>query len=93
LFDCFVVIILVTDCDLNVSLLSHLPTKWEGYVFGSVYVYVCVCVSSITAKVISRFHWNLVWWFGLPIGKITQHLVVIGFQKEILDHFASSLQN
>jgi len=29
----------------------------------------CHTVCSITAKVISRFHWNLVLWLDLPIGR------------------------
>ena len=33
-------------------------------------VCLCVCVSSITAKVISRCHWNFAFWSYLPIGRI-----------------------
>ena len=29
----------------------------------------CLSVCTITAKVISRFHWNLVLWLGLPISR------------------------
>jgi len=37
------------------------------------------------AKVIGWFHWNLVSWLGLPIGRTSELLVVI------LDHFSTSL--
>ena len=35
----------------------------------SVCLSVCLSVSSVTAKVRSRFHWNLVLWLCLPIGR------------------------
>jgi len=34
-------------------------------VIRSVYLSVC----RITAKIIRQFHWNLVLWLGLPIGR------------------------
>jgi len=33
-------------------------------------LFVCLSVSMITAKVISRFLWNLLLWVGLPLGRI-----------------------
>ena len=37
------------------------------YVIGTVCLSVCQSVSSITEKVISRFHWNLMLWLALLI--------------------------
>jgi len=37
--------------------------------FGSVCMLVCVSKSRITAKIVSWFHWNLVLWLGLPVGR------------------------
>jgi len=54
-----------------------------------------LCLSSvlsvITAKVISGFHWNLMIWLGLPIGRRDERLVVIQSRILILDHFYTSL--
>ena len=38
-------------------------------VCSSVCLPVCLSVSRITAKVISRYHWNLALWSGLPLGR------------------------
>jgi len=39
-----------------------------GYAITSVCLSVCLSVCKITAKVIGRFHWNLVLWLGLTVG-------------------------
>jgi len=61
----------------------------------SVCLCVCVSVSRITAKVISRFHWNLVLWLGLPIERTDYILAVIRSRIRIPDHFSlpSPLRN
>jgi len=53
--------------------------------------FVCLSVSRITAKVISRFHWNLVLWSGLPIERTDQLSVVFRSPIRIPDHFSTSL--
>jgi len=35
----------------------------------SVRLLLCMFVGRITAEVISRFHWNLVSWLGLSLGR------------------------
>jgi len=51
------------------------------YAINAVCLCICLTVSSITTKsitvkVISRFHWNLVLWLGLKRGRTCQLLVV-----------------
>jgi len=47
------------------------------YVIGAVCVSFILSVSKIIVKVISRFHWKLVSWLGLPFGRTDLLLVVI----------------
>ena len=48
-------------------------------------------VCGITAKVMSRFHWNLVIWLDLTSRRICKLLVVIRSRIRIPDHFSISL--
>jgi len=46
-----------------------LPPPRRGYAITSVCLSFCLSVCRITAKVINRFHWNLMFWLGLPVGR------------------------
>jgi len=35
----------------------------------SVCLSVCLCARLLQKYIVSRFHWNLVLWLGLPIGR------------------------
>jgi len=60
----------VTEHEIASQESNYLHQQGGGYVIVlSVYLSVYYSVSRITEKVISRFHWNLVLWSGLPIGR------------------------
>ena len=79
-------------------IVCHYPPNFDVYRDGgrdqcsfSVILSVVLSVSRITAKVLSRFHWNLVLWLGLPVWRTDELLVVIQSQIQIPDHFSTSL--
>ena len=61
-------------------------------VFGSVCVWVCVSVSSITAKVIGWLHWNLMSWWAYQWEEAVNFCwwLMIRSRIQILDHFSLS---
>ena len=77
---------------INVLINSHLPRQGGRYTIGAVcLLFFCLSVSRITAKVISRFYWNLMLGLGLSIGRTDQLLVVIRFPDMDSDHSSTSL--